>query len=114
MKDVFQDKCIPKDLNSTLLALVPKIENLSSLKLYRPISFYNVAYKTITKIIANRLQSVLPQLISPHQTSFVPGHYIMENIVIAQEVIHSMRKKTSAKGFMAIKVDLEKAYDHLS
>ncbi|XP_052290822.1 uncharacterized protein LOC127900258 [Citrus sinensis] len=114
MKEVFQHKRLPGDLNATLIALIPKIENPSSLKLYRPISLCNVAYKTITKIIANRLQSILPQLIGPHQTSFVSGRHITENIVIAQEVIHSMRKKTGAKGFMVIKVDLEKAYDRLS
>ena len=97
-----------------LLALIPKIENPSSLKLYRPISICNVAYKTITKMIANRLHSILPHLVGPHQTSFVHGRHIIENIVIAQEVVHSMRKKTGATGFMAIKVDLEKAYDRLS
>ncbi|KAH9783694.1 reverse transcriptase domain-containing protein [Citrus sinensis] len=82
--------------------------------MYRPISLCNVAYKTITKLLANRLQSILPSLIGPHQTSFVPGRHITENIVIAQEVVHSMRKKTGSTGFMAIKVDLEKAYNRLS
>lgn len=114
VKDVFQHKHFSGDLNVTLPALIPKIENPSSLKLYRPISLCNVTYKTITKIIANRLQSILPQLIGPHQISFVPGRHVRKNIVIAQEVIYSMRKKTGAKGFMAIKVDLEKAYDRLS
>lgn len=33
--------------------------------------------------------------------------------MIAQEVIHSMQKKTGARGFMVIKVDIEKAYNHL-
>lgn len=108
VKDVFYDKYLPAGLNSTLLALIPKTESPSSLKMYRPISLCNVAYKT------NRLQSILPSLISPYQTSFVPGHHITENIVIAQEVVHSMRKKTGPISFMAIKVDLEKAYDRLS
>ena len=82
--------------------------------MYRPISLYTVAYKTITKIIANRLQDILPDLIGPHQMSFVPGHHITENIIVAQEIIHSMRRKKGRQGFMAIKVDLEKAYDRLS
>ena len=56
----------------------------------------------------------MPNLIGPQQTNFVPGRHIIDNIVIAQEVIHSMRKKTGKKGFMAIKVDLEKAYDRLN
>lgn len=36
---------------------------------------------------------------------------MVDNIFVAQEVIDSMRKKTSWMGFTAIKIDLEKAYD---
>ena len=68
----------------------------------------------MTKIIANRLQSLLPNLIGPNQTSFIPGRHIVNNIIVAQEVVHSMRRKTGRKGFMAIKVDLEKAYDQFN
>ena len=114
VKDVFHGKYLPLGLNSTLIALIPKTESPSSLKMYRHISLYNVTYKTITKLLANCLQSILSSLIGPHQTSFVLGRHITENIVIAQEVVHSMRKKTSSTGFMAIKADLEKAYDRLS
>ena len=52
-------------------------------------------------------------MIGSHQTSFAPGRHITENIVIAQEVVHSMRRKSGNRGFIAIKVDLEKAYDRL-
>ena len=65
-------------------------------------------------MIANWLHSILPHLVGPYQTSFVLGRHITKNILIAQEVVHSMCKKTGATGFMAIKVDLEKAYDRLS
>ena len=82
--------------------------------MYCPISLCTVAYKTISKIVANRLQALMPILIGPQQTSFVPGRHIIDNIMIAQEVIHSMRKKMEKKGFMAIKVDIEKAYDRLN
>lgn len=114
VKDVFKNINLPSDLNSTLLVLIPKLENPTSLRMYRHISLCNVTYKTITKIIANILQTILHQLVGPHQTSFVPGRYIMKNIVVAQDIVHSMRKKTGPRGFMAIKVDLEKAYDRLS
>lgn len=114
VKDVFKNMNLPSDLNSTLLVLIPKLENPTSLRIYQHISLCNVTYKTITKIIANRLQTILHQLVMPHQTNFVPGRYITENIAVAQEIVHSMHKKTSPRGFMAIKVDLEKAYDCLS
>ena len=80
----------------------------------RPISLCIVTYKTVTKIIANRLQELLPDLIGPHQTSFVLGRHITKNIIVAQETIHFIRRKKWCKGFMAINVDLEKAYDGLS
>lgn len=53
----------------------------------------------------------MPFLIGPTQVSFVAGQSITENIIIAQEVVHSMRVKKGKDRWMAIKVDLEKAYD---
>lgn len=35
----------------------------------------------------------------------------MDNTIIAREIIHSMRIRKGRKAWMAIKVDLEKAYD---
>ena len=73
-----------------------------------------MVYKTITKLVANRLKTILPQLIGPTQVSFVPGRHIIENVIVAQEIIHYMKNKRGKTGQMAIKVDLEKAYDRLS
>lgn len=112
--DLFQSGHIPQEVNKTVVVLIPKTDHPDSFNMYRPISLCTVMYKTITKIVANRLQNLLPEFIGPHQTSFVPGRHINENIIIAQEIIHSMHQKTGRKGFMAIKVDLEKAYDLLS
>jgi len=53
------------------------------------------------------------QLISPIQSSFVPGRQITDNVIVMQEALHSMRRKTGAKGWMAIKLDLEKADDRI-
>lgn len=80
----------------------------------RPLSLCTVAYKTLTKIIGNHLQVLLPDLIGPQLISFVHGQHIVDNIVIAQEVVHSMHKKIGKKWLMTIKVDLEKAYDRLN
>ena len=82
--------------------------------MYCPISLYLVIHKTITKIVANRLKTILHDLIRSTQTSFVSGRHITENIVIAQEIVHTMRRKKGKIGQMLIKIDLEKAYDHPS
>lgn len=114
MKEIFISGRMPEDINRTLLVLIPKVDNPTSLKMYWPISLCTVTYKIITKLIANRLKAVLPDLIGRQQMSFVPGRHIIENMVVEQEVIHTMRTKAGGMGQMAIKVNLEKAYDRLS
>uniref|UniRef100_A0A2N9GG55 RNase H type-1 domain-containing protein n=1 Tax=Fagus sylvatica TaxID=28930 RepID=A0A2N9GG55_FAGSY len=52
-------------------------------------------------------------LVSPFQAAFVPGRRGVDNVIIAQELIHSLHKKKGRKGQFILKVDLEKAYDRL-
>ena len=112
--DVLKGARFPEGLNSTFLALIPKVDNPQQVTQFRPIGLCNVVYKIISKIIVQRLKCVLPSLISPCQASFVPGRLISDNVVIMLELLHTLRKKQSGKGYMAIKLDLEKAYDRLS
>ena len=100
--DIFNTGKFPQNVNKTLLVLIPKVDNPTNLKMFRPISLCIVAYKTVTKIIANRLQALLSEMIGPQQTSFVPGQHIVDNVVIAQEMIHSTRRKIGKKRLMAI------------
>lgn len=60
------------------------------------------------------MKELMVSLVSPYQVSFVPGRNIHDNVIIVKEMIHSMRQKRGKVGYMAIKVDLEKAYDRLS
>ena len=59
--------CILPYLNVTFITLIAKGEGVYSPDKFRPISLYNVIYKIITKVIANRLKPILPSLISPEQ-----------------------------------------------
>lgn len=110
---IFRGGDILVELNKALLVLIPKTKAPISISHFRPISLCNVIFKIITKIISNRLKCIIPSLIGAHQASFIHGRSISDNIIIAQEVIHSMRNKKRKVAFMAIKIDLEKAYDHL-
>lgn len=55
----------------------------------------------------------MDKIISPYQAAFVLGRRGMDNIIIVQELIHSIGRFKGRKGYMAIKIDLEKAYDKM-
>lgn len=56
----------------------------------------------------------MDKVVFPDQSEFIPNRNIHENIVVAQEILHSMHKLKSKNGFFAIKVDLAKAYDKMN
>lgn len=66
-KNWLQGASFPADLNNTNVVLIPKKDNACCLKDLRPIALCNVLYKIVTKVLANRLKSVLPGLISEKQ-----------------------------------------------
>lgn len=115
IKGLFKNSVGIKPLNKTLVTLIPKVEEVNLFSQLRPISLSNVFYKDFTKVLASRLRTVMEKLVSRTQCNFVPQRQSRDNIIIAQEVIHSMRnKKKRRKGWMTINIDLEKAYDRLA
>jgi hypothetical protein len=99
-------------LNATFHTLIPKEERVTNPKHFRPIALCNVIYKVITKVIATRLKPILPYLISNEQSGYVEGRQIMDSVILAHEVIHSL--KSSRTPGMLIKLDLSKAFDRAS
>lgn len=113
VKEMFTEPWRIRELNDTSITLISKVEEVMCMKQFRPIGLCNVSYKSISKLLARRLRLFLHKLIDPAQCAFVPNRHSQDNIVVAQEIFHSMRTKKGKKGWMAIKIDLEKAYDRL-
>ena len=61
----------------------------------------------------SRLRPILGNLVSSFQVAFVPGRRGIDNVIIAQELIHSIHRKKGRIGQFILKLDLEKAYDRL-
>jgi hypothetical protein len=89
----FQNQQLLFKQNHTNIILVPKQVGSHSEHHFRSISLCNISYKIITKILANRLKSILPKIISPLQSAFVPSKNIQDNIILAHELLHTYKLK---------------------
>ena len=79
---------------------------------FRPINLCNVIYKIVSTVIANRLKPLLDSIDSETQSAFVANRLITNNILIAFESLHHMKNNCSGKqAYMALKLDMSKAYD---
>lgn len=98
---VLNNKMDPKDINHTLITLIPRVMTLEDFFQFRTISLCNVIMKLVTKAIANRLKRVLHELISENQSAFVPQRLITDNALIAFENFHLLKKrKEKGKGWL--------------
>ena len=95
-----------------VITLIPKVENANNVKLFRPICLLNVSFKIFTKLLMARLTTVADKIISPCQTAFIKGRYIMDGAVMLHEIVHELQTK-KMRGLI-FKIDFEKAYDSIS
>lgn len=109
----FHSGTMLKEFNRTYIALIPKVANPVLVNDFRPISFCNVLYKIIAKVLVNRLKPVLKFVISIFQNAFVPSRLITDNILLAHETIEFIRKKRRGYSAFALKLDMNKAYDRV-
>lgn len=92
MQALFNGQMIPKYFSHSCIVLLPKVNNPNKMTEFRTISLSNFTSKIISKLVSNRLSPILPNLISPNQSRFVKGRRISENIMLAQEIIHHIKK----------------------
>lgn len=112
-REVLRGREVFEKAAEAILVLIPKEAQPPSIRSFRPITLCNVSLKIVTKMIVNRLKAVLKDIVAPNQASFIPGRQSIDNVIICQEVIHSLKYSKAKKGGMILKLDLEKAYDRM-
>ncbi|XP_059292008.1 uncharacterized protein LOC132045445 [Lycium ferocissimum] len=112
VNEFFLGKNLTKFYTHTCLALIPKIDSPNSFSDLRPISLSNFSNKIISKILANRLNPLLPALISENQSGLISGRLITDNVMLTQEIVHNI-SKNNKRGNVVLKLDMAKAYDRL-
>ncbi|RYR72172.1 hypothetical protein Ahy_A02g006385 [Arachis hypogaea] len=93
VREFFTNGVLPEEISETTVVLTPKVKDPEELNQLRPISCCNFIYKIITRVIVLRLKGLLQDIVSPTQSAFVGGRLIQDNVVIVQEVYHSLNRK---------------------
>ena len=95
------------------MVLIPKAAHLELVTQFCPISICNTLYKLLSSIIVHRLKPYMVKAINPCQAGFVPGRHTSDNIIIVHEVIKTLISQWGRTRYVALKLDLEKAYNRL-
>lgn len=74
---------------------------------FRPISLLNSDYKIVAKVLARRLETILPKIINPDQARFVKSRYGTDNVRCVLNVVHY--RSTYKNPAIIVSLDAEKA-----
>jgi exonuclease III len=99
----------PPGVTSGMIALLHKGGERKTLTNWRPITLLNLSYKIFAKALQLRLQPVLTEVISCEQSAFLPLRFILDNILLTQEMM--VWAEQSRQAMLFLKLDFSKAYD---
>lgn len=100
--------------NATNVALIPKVKSLTLVSEFRPVGVCNVIYKLVSKVLANKLKLLLPEVILVNQGVFILSRLITDNALVALELFHTMHERNKgSKGAIAMKLDMSKTFDRM-
>ena len=96
-----------------IIRLIPKkAKDPLQVHNWRPITLLNVDYKIISKLLALRLATILPDLIGKDQRGFVRGRYVGDNVYELYSLL-TQAELDGEDGFL-MQLDIEKAFDSVS
>jgi len=98
-------------INKGIITLIPKSGDHARLNNWRLITLLGSIYKILAKLLAGRLQAVLPNIIRQNQTGFVEGRSISDNVFIAQESLGWAEE--SNQDLVLLLLDFEKTFDRI-
>uniref|UniRef100_A0A0V0IG31 Putative ovule protein n=1 Tax=Solanum chacoense TaxID=4108 RepID=A0A0V0IG31_SOLCH len=84
IQNFHQRSVFEKSFNATFIALIPKKPGAVELKDFRPISLIGGVYKIISKLLTERMKTVIGKLIDEHQMAFLRGRQIMDASIVGQ------------------------------
>ncbi|XP_073059743.1 uncharacterized protein [Primulina eburnea] len=90
------------------ICLIPKKQDATKSKDFRPISLTTSLYKILAKVLENRLKNILGKTIAENQSAFIKGRQILDCCLIANEIVEDHRR--NKKRGWVFKVDLEKDF----
>lgn len=110
MREFYLSGKLDRSINSSFIALIPKNKNPVEISEFRLICLVSSLYKIVAKTLSRRLRKVIGGVVSDTQSAFISGRQIFDGILIANEVIHLIKKKVVG-GSLTFKLDFSKAYD---
>jgi len=103
---------LPSFISNTNI-LIPKSNIVDTIDQFKAITLANFKFKIISKILADRLASVLPNIVSQEKKGFVKGRNIKDYIALTSQEINLLDKKSFGCN-LAIKIFISKAFDTLT
>ncbi|GBG65216.1 hypothetical protein CBR_g50007 [Chara braunii] len=111
LQSVFEGGVPPVEMVTGIVTFIYKKGDRADVRNWRPITLMPVLYKVLSKILAQRLQPVLPSLIHASQTGFLKDRQILFNIMTVEQIMELVSAGESSTAILLI--DLEKAYDRV-
>ncbi|KAK2654363.1 hypothetical protein Ddye_014219 [Dipteronia dyeriana] len=82
-------------INNILICVIPKVKSVKKIYGFHPICLCNVTYKTVANALANRLRTIL------------------DDVIIGFKSLHTLRTRKQKRGSMEFKLDMSKAYNRV-